>query len=397
MTPAEGPARTPPRSLFLAPNLAAGGTERQLSVLLPALRARGFDARLVALDAGGPFEQPLREAGVPLEVLQMRSQLDLGPLLRSAIVRRFAPQVVLSSGVSGLYVGTAIAARHAAVNIHQDHMQVGYEFSRRLAAMLKLICPRLDVVVCVAREQAGAWRQRGYPEQRIEVIANGVEGHEAGDSSPKMRHELGLPDSAVVALLGARLRPEKRVPDFVRAVIAARRSCPQLVGVIAGDGPDRAAVEAAAAGADPGSVLVLGHRDDMSELMHAADMFVLVSEIEAVPMAILEAMAAGLPVVSTAIGGIPSVVQDGVSGRLVAAGQVDAIAAALAELGADPGLRARMGETARGLHAERFSAAGMIDAYATLLCERAAAGSRAARPRYLRRPRLVPGTANRKL
>jgi glycosyltransferase involved in cell wall biosynthesis len=355
------------KALFVGPNLAAGGAERHSSVLLPGLRRRGIDARLIALDGGGPFEQPLRTAGVPIEVLHMRHQADVARLARSQLIRRFAPDVVVSRSVSGLCVGSAIARFRGARHVYNEHRQVGLALSRRREAMIGLLARRVDLVIAVSAGQTSTWLERGYPAARIVVVPNGVHAPVAPGRKPELRRELGLPDSAVVALVVARLRFEKRVPDFVRAIRQARGSNPDIVGVIAGDGPDRSAVQAATAG-DAG-VHVLGHRDDVPRLLHAADVFVLASDFEALPMAVLEAMAAGLPILATAVGGIADVVRDGESGLLVAPRDEPAMAAALVALAADPALRERLGSAAARTHREHFGAEPMIDHYGEILAD----------------------------
>ena len=95
--------------LYITPSLRAGGAERHASLLLPGLRRRGVDARALALDGGGPFVGPLRDNGVPVEVLGMRHQLHGSPVIRSHLVRSFAPDAIISRGVSGVYVGHALA------------------------------------------------------------------------------------------------------------------------------------------------------------------------------------------------------------------------------------------------------------------------------------------------
>jgi glycosyltransferase involved in cell wall biosynthesis len=169
----------------------------------------------------------------------------------------------------------------------------------------------------------------------------------------------------VVALLVATLRPEKRVPDFIDAVSAARKSNPALVGVVVGDGPERSVVRAAADGR-PG-IYLLGHRDDVSELMRAADIFALASEHEALPMSILEAMAAGLPIVATDVGGIPGVVTHGENGLLVPPEDPAAMAARLVELASDSDLRLAMGSVSRRRQRESWDAGRMIERYAEFL------------------------------
>lgn len=383
------------KALFIGPNLAAGGAERQWSILLPGLRARGIDARLIALDAGGPFEAPLRAAGVPLEVLAMRHQADLSRLVRSGLLRRFSPDVVVSRGVSGLYVGQLVSRLRRARHVYNEHRQVGLVLSRRREAMTSLVARRLDLVVVVSAEQAGAWQRRKFPAARIRVIANGVEPSPPPASKTELREGLEIPAAAVVALLVARLRPEKRVPEFVRAVQRARESSPQLIGLIAGDGPDRPAVTAALAG-DP-SIRLLGHRDDVHRLLQAADMFVLTSDFEALPMAILEAIAAGLPVLATRVGSVADVVLDGHTGRLVAAGDWDALARGLTELAGDADLRRRMGLAASSLHRQRWQASAMIDGYADVLAALCAPGAPGLTAGSMSAPRSRPEAMNRKL
>jgi glycosyltransferase involved in cell wall biosynthesis len=383
------------KALFIGPNLAAGGAERQWSILLPGLRARGIDARLLALDAGGPFEAPLRAAGVPLEVLAMRHQADVSRLVRSGLLRRFSPDVVVSRGVSGLYVGQLVSSLRRARHVYNEHRQVGLVLSRRREAMTSLLARRLDLVVVVSAEQAGAWQRRNFPADRIQVIANGVEPSRRPASRAELREELQIPAAAVVALLVARLRPEKRVPEFVRAVQRARESSPQLIGLIAGDGPDRPAVTAALAG-DP-TIRLLGHRDDVPRLLQAADVFVLTSDFEALPMAILEAIAAGLPVLATRVGSVADVVLDGHTGRLVAAGDWDAVARGLTELAGDADLRRRMGLAASSLHRERWQASAMIDSYAEVLTALCAPGAPGLTAGSTSVPRSRSEAMNRKL
>jgi glycosyltransferase involved in cell wall biosynthesis len=355
------------RALFILPNLATGGQERQWSILLPGLRRRGVDARLIALDGGGPFEQSLRESEVPLEVLHMRHQLDLPAAARSRLLRDFTPDVVVTCGVSGMYVGAAIARWRRAAQVYNEHRQVGMVLSRRRESMVRLIARRLDLVIAVSEGQASAWLKRRYPPQRIVVVPNGVPAPDGDVPRSEARRELGLGDDDLAALLVATLRPEKRVGDFVEALGIARSIDPRIVGLIAGAGPGGEAVARAAA-AEPG-VRLLGHVDDVDRLLRAADMFVLSSEYEALPMSILEALAAGVPVVSTAVGDIPDLIEDGETGFLVAPRAPAALADRLVQLAADPELRARMGAMGARRHAERWDAELMIDRYLKVLEE----------------------------
>jgi glycosyltransferase involved in cell wall biosynthesis len=353
------------RALFIGPNLAAGGAERQWSILLPELRNRGIDARLIALDGSGPFEQPLRGLGVPVDVVYMRHRVDLLRLGRSEIARRFRPDVIITRGVSGLYVGQALAVSRRAAHVYNDHRGAGLALSSRRESMMRLIAKHLDLVIAVSTDQIAAWLGRGCPPHRIVVVPNGVTTPSRTGSKLELRRQMGIPESAFVALSVATLRPEKRISDFVRAALRARESEPSLVAMIAGDGPDRQTVEAAAMG-DEG-IRLLGHREDVGALLQAADVFVLSSGAEAVPMAILEAMAAGLPVLATDVGGIPDVVAHGETGLLVAPGDTEGMAAALTSLAADQQMRFAMGTEGARRHRRQWHADAMIDAYATIL------------------------------
>jgi glycosyltransferase involved in cell wall biosynthesis len=170
----------------------------------------------------------------------------------------------------------------------------------------------------------------------------------------------------------ASLRPVKRVPDFVRAVLKARERVTELVGVIAGDGPGRAEVLRAAAG--DMAIRFLGHRDDIPRLLQGADLLVLTSAHEALPMAVLEGMAAGLPVLATKVGGIQTLVRDGETGLLVPPADTRSLADGLVRLSRDAALRTKMGRAGRRYSLENWSAKKMIDSYAAVLHAIAATG-----------------------
>lgn len=353
------------RALFLTPSLRIGGAERQISILVPGLRDRGVDARILALNGGGELLAPIRAAGVPVEVLGLRHQFDLGRVLRSRLLRDFVPDVVVSRGVNGLYLGHAVSLRRGAANVFNDHRGVGVEFSARRLAMVGILARRLRAVILVSPDQADGWLRLGCRRERLVVIPNGVPTEPLAASRAEIREQLELPSEAVVALMVANLRPLKRVPDFIRAVSEARRACPELIGVIVGDGPQRALVDQLA-GAD-GAARVLGYREDVSRLLAAADLLVLASEYEALPMAILEAMAAGLPVLATRVGAVPTAVSDGETGLLVAPGDVPALRDGLVRLGREPELRKTMGAAGRRRIGESWSAERMIDSYLAVL------------------------------
>jgi glycosyltransferase involved in cell wall biosynthesis len=178
------------------------------------------------------------------------------------------------------------------------------------------------------------------------VIPNGVDVARARRARP------GDPGPLRVLAVG-RLRAPKDFRTLVRAVAAlGPHACRVLV---AGEGPDRPllAAEIDALGLR-GRVVLAGERHDVARLLAYAHVFVLPSRSEGHPVSVLEAMAAGVPVVASRVGGIPEQVADGETGLLVEPGDVDGLAAALRRLAADPALRRRLGEAGRARAEEAF-------------------------------------------
>jgi glycosyltransferase involved in cell wall biosynthesis len=162
--------------------------------------------------------------------------------------------------------------------------------------------------------------------------------------------------------------------DFVAAAEEAGRDNPRLRFVLAGDGELRTLVEAAARDSVLGERFrLLGWRRDIPDLLSALDVFVLTSRLEALPRAVLQAMVAGVPVVATAVGGTPEVVENGTTGLLVAPDAPSEVARAVSLLGGDPALRHRLAAAARSRVDEQFDIRRMVrtldDLYAELLSE----------------------------
>jgi glycosyltransferase involved in cell wall biosynthesis len=179
----------------------------------------------------------------------------------------------------------------------------------------------------------------------------------------RVRRELGIADDAVVVGTIARLDPVKDLHTLIRAV---GRQGPQrgpMVLLVIGDGSERAQLEASAREVGHGSsVRFLGHREDARDLLAACDLYANSSISEGISLTILEAMAAGLPVVATRVGGTPEIV-DATCGRLVPSRDPDALASTLAALAADGALRRTLGGKARTRVEQRFTLDRMIREY----------------------------------
>jgi glycosyltransferase involved in cell wall biosynthesis len=209
----------------------------------------------------------------------------------------------------------------------------------------------------------------GVPEERFEVIPNGVDvTRMARADRSSARRALGAPDGALVVGSVGRLVPVKNYALLLRAFGRLAASTPGPVRlVLLGDGPERATLERAAAASGIASLVQLpGHRDDVPELLVGLDVFVLPSLNEGMSNTLLEAMAAGVPVVASDVGGNREIVEDDRSGMLFPSGEEAALLERLRRLAGDPGSRARLGKAGQERVMRDFSMGAMIRSYEAL-------------------------------
>lgn len=238
-------------------------------------------------------------------------------------------------------LAAAVVARIPAV-VATVHLYPTFELGASARIQQALLARRVDRYIAVSGDIASRLRAAfRLPASKVEVVRNGVEPPSVAGG-----------EGSRTVLAVARLVPQKGIDVLVRA--AAQLDATVLV---AGDGPERAALEAEAAG----RVQFLGRRTDVPALLASAGVFVLPSRYEGTSLALLEAMGAGKAVVATAIGGNDELVRDGIDGLLVPPDDADALAAALGRLLDDPQLRARLGAAAAARVAAEFSAAGATE------------------------------------
>jgi glycosyltransferase involved in cell wall biosynthesis len=375
------------RLLFVAPDMHRGGAERQWATLIPELAARGADVRLLCLNDEGPLFDDMRAAGVPAACLHLGGRADARGLrralaeahgradargLRRALAEAHGrPGAVVTRGVSPQLVGEAIARRAGAAHVLNEHTPLtadGELLPTRAhqRALTRLVAPLVDRVIAVTERQAAPLQRLGYRAERIVTVPNGVfEADVALRADPaQTRRELRVIGGEFAVLCVANLRPEKGVEAFVEAVLRAREQEPRLRGFVAGDGPQRGGLEQLVAGRE--GVELLGSRGDVPDLIAASDAVCLLSEAEALPISILEAMALGRPVVTTDVGGTPEAVAHEQTGLVVT--RRDA-ATALARLASQPRWARELGERGRARQRERFSGEAMIEGYERALAE----------------------------
>jgi glycosyltransferase involved in cell wall biosynthesis len=235
----------------------------------------------------------------------------------------------------------------------------------------------VDRVICVSAGVGATFRRAGVPQHRLRVVHNGIHPSVVVPDRVGVRAALGLPSEALIVLTVARFYPQKGHRYLAGAIPAVIEQAPRAHFVWVGEGVEEGALrqQLAALGVDR-HVTFAGQRQDVPNLLAAADAFVLPSRYEGLPLVALEAMAVGTPVVATRVCGTSEVVDDGVTGRLTEAADEAALAAALLEVLTQPDLRVRWGEAGRQRFAERFTAARMAreiaEVYEEVLREKAA-------------------------
>ena len=363
--PVTGQARV--RVMYVVPDLGIGGAERHVTLLMPALDRRRFDASVVCIGAEGELFGDLVARGTPAVALR-RSKGQAVPALWDLVreMRSFAPDVVITFGYSAEALGRIAAwltgVPHSVVWVRNDGDVEPRGVVRRVADRV------LDRVTSayfgLARAQMGYMvDDLKYSPDKIRIIPNGVDTaayRSSGDRSA--RAGLGIGESDKVVGILAALRPEKDHATFLRAARLVADRVPQAKFLIVGEGRMRPEIERLIGTYGLGNRVVLtGARSDVPELLAAMDVFVLSSfSVECFPNALLEAMAAGRPAVCTRVGGVPEILEEPATGFLVPPHDPEALADRLVQILSDPDLGQQMGRAARARVESRFSLAASV-------------------------------------
>ncbi|MFL5542065.1 MAG: glycosyltransferase [Longimicrobiaceae bacterium] len=343
-----------------------GGAERATALLLAGLQARGHRVLLLCNDA--LVARRAGEMGVPARILPLGGDGMITHAIRlAAVLRRERPDAFIVGTFRKLFLA-ALGARLA--RVPRVVARVGLETDTPRSLKYRLALPRwVDaVVVNATRIRAAFDALPGLGPERVCVIPNGVVPPERRQPRGTLRAQLGIEADAPVVGAVARLARQKRLDRLLRAVAAlpAEVRC-----VVAGDGEERESLEALAKGLGiSGRVHFLGHRDDTGDVLDALDVFVVSSGREGLSNAMLEALAAGVPVVSTRVSGADDALEpfaDGSAPGVIVGSGDDDLASALRQLLGDADLRARMGEAAKRRAAERFGFEGMLDRWEAVL------------------------------
>lgn len=350
---------------FCITDLDPGGAERCLAQVVTGLNRDAWRPAVFCLGRAGELAGVIESAGIDVTCLGARSPLNLAVIPRLARrLRELRPQLLqtflfhanLAGRLAGRMAGIPVIVSGIRVAEREKHWHVRADrWTRRL----------VDHTVCVSRAVADFSNHaaRLRPE-RVSVIPNGVDYARFAEAVPADLSHYGVPAGVRMILSVGRLHPQKGHRLLIEALAPLLQREEDLHLIIAGEGPLRAELMQEIARLPSGSrIHLIGAQEDIPGLMRAANLFVLTSRWEGMPNVVLEAMAAGTPVVTTDVEGVRELIADGESGLIVNSFCPKEIRTAVERCLADSGLRSRMAESAQQYVKQSFTTQLMIQKY----------------------------------
>lgn len=361
---------TRPALAYVVNALNPGGTEK-LVVEMARVFAREYDLSVICLDDPGTWGRMLRSEGIPVHCLWRQPGMDLtmpGKLAR--LFRSLRARIVHAHQCTPWFYSALSRLRYRKPKLLlEEHGRFYPEVENRKRAFVNraLIRKLTHRFVAVSEDvRMRLERYEGLSAPQIRVIYNGVSPPPPLDERQRagMRAELGFGENDFVVGTVGRFDSIKNLPMLVGALAKLAPEMPTLRGLLVGDGPEFPAVRGlvAANGLDE-RVRLTGFREDARQLAQCMDLFVLSSFSEGTSMALLEAMAAGVPVVVTAVGGNPEIVMNGETGWVVPSDDTPALQGAILEALRDPAERRRRAEAGRRRFQDSFGIEKMMEHY----------------------------------
>ena len=356
--------------LRVLPSLEMGGVERTLISLIPYLQERGVMVEVCTLYRRDVLAEEIERIGVPLVHINMRARLDLDFKYVSGIIRlaeyiRKKNFDILHTHLYRANTPGRIAGLLARVPVMvaNEHNIDSWKTSSQ-KRMDRFLARFTSKIIVVSEKVKDFYiREVGIPENKIIVIYNGIDlaRFSLGVDLRKKRRELGIPEGVRIVGSVGRLHPQKDFFTFLKAARIVSERVPRVHFLIIGGGPLRRELEdfARMMGLEE-RVSFLGERKDVEKIYPLMDVFVLSSIREGFPISVLEAMACGIPVVATSVGGTPELIQEGETGFLVSPGDPQNLAKRIEILIRDKVLRGRMGRKGKE-RVREFSIEKMAD------------------------------------
>lgn len=355
------------RILVVIDGMEVGGSQRQIQHLLASLDRTRWEPELAYFRCDSHLAETIRRSGIAVHYVPKRRRIDfrflfaLASLLRQrdyALVHAYSLTAELWS-----VMARAVSGRQPPLIASERSYYLAKPAWHWIVKRVVFGASAAVIANSGIGARSTALRTR-TPEALFATVANGVElpdGIDAGERAA-VREELGVPEGRAMGLFVGRLVPVKNLPCLVRALASLPLAQRPWIG-LAGEGPLRDELRqlAAQSGVTEG-ICFLGERRDVTRLMQAADFLVLPSHFEGQSNAVLEAMAAGCPVIASDVGGTPELVKNGRTGLLFPTNDDNALAAAMSRLVAEPDLRMRLARLAREHVEANHSPAALADA-----------------------------------
>lgn len=366
----------PPLIVHIIYRLDIGGLENGLVNLINSMPPERYRHAIICLTGHSSFRDRIQRNDVACYALHKQAGKDIWMFWRLfKLLRQLKPAIVHTRNLATLDCVLPAALAGVRCRVHGEHGRDVEDMdgsSLKLQRFRRFFKPLISRYIPLSRDlEAYLCEKIGVPPESMTQIYNGVDSEkfcpplDGRESLPVA--DFAGPDSIVVGTVG-RMQTVKDQLTLVRAFLQVLKTVPDarkyLRLVLVGDGPLRAAAEKMLAEDDALQLAWLaGARHDIPELLRGLDVFVLPSLAEGISNTILEAMATGLPVVATRVGGNPELVADGVTGTLVPASDPMAMAAAIADYFLDAGKRQRHGKAAREMVERKYSMDAMVAAY----------------------------------
>ena len=352
--------------VHMVEDLRIGGLERVIASIVLGLDTTRYGVEVWCLARGGEIAEELANRGVTVKILGMNTYHNpLQIIALSRLIKRSRIDIIHTHGYFGCTFGRLAALLGKTPTLIAHVHTTYYGFKRRNLLIERFLSLFTDRIVCVSQAvKRFVVEVEGISEKKTALIYNGVGGPRLfeGDSDSNVdRRSLGLGERDLVVITVASLTPHKGHKVLIDATQVVSKTHENVRLLIVGDGPLRNKLEAYVEDLQLSSKVVFaGQRKDIGHLLNLADLCVLPStEREGLGIALIEALAEGLPVIGAMLGGIPEVIEDNVNGLLVAPGSSRELAAALEKMIRGKGIREKMGRMGRHIYEQRFTVTKM--------------------------------------
>jgi len=359
--------------LHIVEDLKVGGLEKVLASIVLSLDKAKYDIQVWCLARGGEVAQALIDKGITVRILEIHSYYNpLQILVLARLMKKERFHLIHTHGyfasTFGRFAAILVCIPVVITHVHSTY----FDYGKRNLLVERFLSYFTDMIICISRAvETFVIVNEGISKIKTCLIYNAVDLPVYIDDdhrTQEVRNSLGINAEAIVIMVVASLTVNKGHRILLEAFAKVYRTHQTMRLVIVGDGPLRKELETASRQLMiDQAVIFLGIRNDVFELLQASDIFVLPSQHrEGLGVSLIEAMAVGLPVIGTNLGGIPEVIVDGENGFLVSPKSPDQLADALMKFVNDQGLRISMGRRGRQIYEEDFTLSKMIRQVETL-------------------------------